>query len=141
MNSPSYGYSEQYVHGFQKRLAGSESNVAIGLSRLGYSSGWISRVGNDEFGRFVIREVRAEGVDVSRVRIDPDYPTGIIFKDIREGNETKVYYYRKGSTASFMSPEDIDSEYLGSSKIFHITGITPALSASCLDTMWEAISA
>lgn len=137
--SPDQSGPLRYVHGFRKRLAGSESNVAIGLSRLGHSSGWISRVGDDEFGKFVIREVRAEGVDVSRVRTDPDYPTGIMFKEIREGNETKVYYYRKGSAASFMSPEDIDSEYLGSSKILHITGIIPALSASCLDTMWKAI--
>lgn len=129
-----------YVHNFSKRIAGAESNVAVGLVRLGHTCGWISKVGADEFGRFILREVRAEGVEVSQVSFHESAPTGIMFKEILEGKETRVYYYRRNSAASLMTPDDLNREYLAVAKILHITGITPALSQSCLDTVLEAIS-
>lgn len=51
----------RYVHSFQKSIAGAESNVAIALARLGYSTGWFSRLGNDEFGSYILSVVRGEG--------------------------------------------------------------------------------
>ncbi len=137
--SPGQNGPLRYVDSFKKRIAGAESNTAIALSRLGHSCGWISKIGDDEFGQFILREIRAEGVDVSRVRIDENAPTGIMFKEIFDGMETRVYYYRKGSAASMLRPEDIDPEYIRNAKILHITGITPALSISCLETIWSSI--
>ena len=67
----------RYASRFQRRAAGAESNVAIGLARLGVGTGWVSRVGDDELGRYVCAAVRGEGVDVSHVELDPDRPTGI----------------------------------------------------------------
>lgn len=129
----------RYINEFHKRLAGSESNVAIGLCRLGHTAGWISRLGQDEFGQYILKELRGEGVDVSQVKIDEQAPTGIMFKEIRSGYETRVSYYRKGSAASQMNKEDLDQEYIGKAKILHITGITPALSPTCRDTVYRAI--
>lgn len=130
----------RYIHHFSKRIAGAESNVAIGLARLGHSSGWIGNVGEDEFGEFVVREIRAEGVDVSRVRKVKDAPTGIMFKELNEGRETKVTYYRRLSAASRMVPDELDREYIRGARLLHISGITPALSSSCLETVFEAAS-
>ncbi len=62
---------------------GAESNAAIGLVRLGVSAGWVSRVGDDEFGHYVRAAVRGEDVDVSHVGLDPDRPTGIMIKELR----------------------------------------------------------
>jgi len=129
----------RYINEFYKRLAGSESNVAIGLCRLGHTVGWISRVGHDEFGQYIIKELRGEGVDVSQVKIDEQAPTGIMFKEIRTSRETRVTYYRKGSAASRMTEKDLDTSYISGAKILHITGITPALSSSCCDTIYRAI--
>jgi 2-dehydro-3-deoxygluconokinase len=56
----------RYASRFQRRAAGAESNVAIGLARLGVSAGWVSRLGDDEFGHYVCTAVRGEGVDVAR---------------------------------------------------------------------------
>lgn len=137
--SPMQSGPLRYVHNFQKRIAGAESNVAIGICRLGHSSGWISKVGEDEFGKYLLREIQAEGVDVSRVKTTKLGPTGVMFKEIGEARETKVYYYRRGSAASLMTPEDLDPDYIKSAKILHLTGITPALSPNCLDTVREAI--
>ncbi len=140
MFSPGQNGPLNYVHSFYKRIAGAESNLAIGLVRLGHSCGWISKVGKDEFGKFVVREIRAEGVDVSRVKSSENASTGIMFKEISEGMETKVSYYRKNSAASQMIPEDLDAEYIAGAKILHITGITPALGTNCLETVLKAIS-
>jgi 2-dehydro-3-deoxygluconokinase len=129
----------RYVQQFRKRIAGSESNVAVGLCRLGHAAGWISRVGRDEFGKFILKELRGEGVDVSHVIEDEYAPTGIMFKEFRSGRETRVTYYRKGSAASFMTEEDLDEEYISKANILHITGITPALSPGCLKALEAAV--
>lgn len=139
MFSPDQNGPLRYVQRFQKRIAGSESNVAIGLVRLGHPTAWISRIGNDEFGEFLLREIRGEGVDVSMVKIDPEAPTGLMFKEVHPGGETRVTYYRKGSAASRLSTADLDHSYFQTARLLHLTGITPALSKSCLDVIYEAI--
>lgn len=124
-----------YATTFGKKLAGAESNVAVGVSKLGHKSGWISKLGKDELGRFALREVRGEGVDTSCVICTEDAKTGVMFKQVLPGNETSVTYYRSDSAASTMCPSDIDVEYVKSAKILHISGVTPALSKSCRDTV------
>ena len=127
------------VNGFTKSLGGSESNVAIALARLGHEVGWFSKVGNDEFGRYIINSIRAEGVDVSRVKIDTTKSTGILFKERYQNPNPNVYYYRKDSAASSINTDDIDEEYLKSAKILHVTGITPAISKTALEAVLHAI--
>ena len=61
---------------FTKRVAGADLNVAIGLSRLGFRVGWMSRVGRDSFGGYVLDTLAREGIDASCVTVDPRYPTG-----------------------------------------------------------------
>jgi hypothetical protein len=81
-------------------IAGSESNVAIGLARLGHVVAWIGRVGEDELGELVLRTLRAEGVDVSHARREAGAPTGLMIKERRVGAVTRVHYYRAGSAGS-----------------------------------------
>jgi 2-dehydro-3-deoxygluconokinase len=128
----------RYASRFQRRAAGAESNVAIGLAHLGVEAGWISRVGDDEFGRYVCATVRGEGVDVSRVELDPDRPTGIMIKELRPVGKSRVLYYRSGSAASALSPQTLPTAYLRSARHLHLTGITPALSPSCADAALTA---
>ena len=61
----------RYVQNFGIRTAGAESNVAVGLAKLGLEAAWVSRLGTDEFGCFIRNQLRAEGVDCSRVIYDP----------------------------------------------------------------------
>ena len=68
------------VQSFSKRIAGADTNVAIGLARLGFRVGWVSRLGADSFGRFVRKAVEAEGVDTSQVEVDPQRSTGFMLK-------------------------------------------------------------
>jgi 2-dehydro-3-deoxygluconokinase len=123
---------------FRRYIAGAESNVAIGLSRLGQRSGWFSRVGDDDFGRAVVFRVRGEGVDTSQVKIDPAAPTGMVIRERREMGPIEQVYYRRGSAASRLMPEDLDAGYIAQARFLHLTGITPALSASCRETVFAA---
>jgi 2-dehydro-3-deoxygluconokinase len=120
----------RYVADYRLKMGGTESNMAIALARLGVDVGWFSRVGDDEMGRFVVHNVRGEGVDTSRVIVDTGAPTV---------GSTTVYYYRHGSAASRMEPSDLDEAYLTGSRWIHVTGITPALSENCRETVERAI--
>jgi 2-dehydro-3-deoxygluconokinase len=122
-----------------KGMAGAESNVAIGLARLGHRVAWLSCLGDDGFGRFIYKTLRGEGVDVSRVQFDPRYPTGIYFKEKAGGGRTNVQYYRRASAASTLGPEDVRLGEFPGAKILFVTGITPALSESCRAAVFSAI--
>jgi 2-dehydro-3-deoxygluconokinase len=128
----------RHAPGLELKIGGAESNLAIALSRLGISAGWVSLLGDDEPGRLVLDRVRGEGVDTSMVRLVPDLPTGLYLRE-HVGQETRVYYYRRGSAASTMSGSTFDPGYLRGAEFLHLTGITPALSAECRDfVLWAA---
>lgn len=115
---------------FHKRIAGADSNVAIGLSRLGFNVAWLSRVGADSFGRFVVDTLKAEGLDCRFVETDPAHPTGFQLKSLEEhGADPRVEYFRRGSAASRLSVNNIAPALL-KARHLHATGIPPALSAS-----------
>lgn len=128
----------RHVRMFQKHIAGAEFNLAIGAARLGISTGWISRVGQDEFGTEIRTILQGEGVDVSQVGLS-DRPTGLYFKEYSAFAEPEVFYYRSGSAASTLGPDDIDPAYIQSARVLHLTGITPLLSAGCQAAVWKAI--
>ncbi|WP_256735270.1 PfkB family carbohydrate kinase, partial [Variovorax sp. dw_954] len=86
--------------GFHKRTAGAETNVAIGLARLGLKVGWASRLGTDSMGRSLIASMKGEGIDCSHVICDPAQRTGFQFKGrVTDGSDPPVEYHRKGSAA------------------------------------------
>src|SRR5699024_1673197 len=101
--------------------------------------GWISRLGNDEFGLYIRNSIRGEGVDTSHVIFDSKKPTAVFFKEKQVNADSKIFYYRKDSAASMIRPSDIDELYVSKAKIFHLTGITPALSDTCYKTVFRAI--
>jgi 2-dehydro-3-deoxygluconokinase/2-dehydro-3-deoxygalactonokinase len=130
----------RYAKYFEVHVAGSEANTLVGLRKLGYSCGFISRVGDDEFGMMILNVLRGEGVDISRVKVDVEAPTGLYFiqRHFPIPGKSTVFYYRSGSAASRMNVEDVDEEYIEGSKALFITGITPALSRSCFEAVDKA---
>ncbi len=113
-------------------VAGAESNVAIALCRLGTTAGWISRLVDTPLGRRIVNELRAHGVDVSRVLWAPDGRIGIYF--LEQGippRQHRIIYDRAQSAVALLNPDEIDWEYVRSARLIHLTGITPALSAGC----------
>lgn len=128
----------RYVAGYGIRTAGAESNTAVGAAKLGVQAAWISRLGADEFGQYIRNQLRAEGVDCSGVKFDPEHRTGVMFKQTGSG-ETSVFYYRENSAASHLAPQDLAEEPFRDCRILHLSGITPVLSDSCRETADAAI--
>lgn len=128
------------VRTWTRTVGGAESNVACHLAGLGVASAWVSAVGDDAFGRAVVDFVAGYGVDVSRVRVDPDRPTGLYLKE-SDAAGSPVRYYRRGSAASAMGRELVAELPLNGVRIVHTSGITPALSDSCLALVRELLAA
>ena len=119
------------VDQFMKRVAGAELNVATGLARLGLKVGWVSRVGNDSFGQFVLDTLKKEGIETAGVTIDDRYPTGFQLKSkVTDGTDPIVEYFRKGSAASHLSVEDFNPIWFTAARHLHLSGVAAALSAS-----------
>lgn len=123
---------------FDLSFGGAESNVAIGLSRLGVSATWVSRLGQDSVGDLIRRELRAEGVHVV-AEVDSSAPTGFMLKERRSIDRTNVMFYRRGSAASAMGSADIAAAPIAGAELLHLTGIFPALSESTRIATFSAI--
>lgn len=120
-------------------LAGAESNVAVGVARLGHRAAFAGRVSADELGLFLLRQLRAEGVDVAYVVRDPHRPAGLMFLERRTADLTRVIYQRAGSAGSALTVDDLRPALAAGARVLHLTGITPALSDSArAATEWAA---
>jgi 2-dehydro-3-deoxygluconokinase len=114
-------------------VGGAESNVAIGLTRLGLDVTWISAVGQDLFGR-VIREVLAEqGVRVL-ADTDPGRKTGMMFKTPVPNSDPFVQYARSDSAASELVFSDEMGSHLAHAGWIHLSGILAAISSTGRET-------
>ena len=127
------------VEHYTRSLAGAETNVATGLARLGHSTGWIGRVGDDPFGRFIHTALSSTGIDTGHVTIDPDAPTGFQIKSHAGGGDPEVVYFRKNSAGSRLSWDPTLEGYIGAARHLHVTGIPLALSPSTRDFAFRAV--
>jgi 2-dehydro-3-deoxygluconokinase len=125
---------------YRQGFGGDTSNAVIAASRQGARTAYLSRVGDDHFGRMLLDLWRDEGVDVSAVASDPQAPTGLYF--VNHGPQGHAFsYLRAGSAASRMQPQTMDLRAIGDTQWLHVSGISQAISASACDTVLAAIEA
>jgi 2-dehydro-3-deoxygluconokinase len=123
---------------FARVTAGAELNVAIGLARLGLRVGYLSRLGDDSFGRFLVSALDREGIDRRMVAIDPAHPTGFMLKSRSDdGSDPKIEYFRRGSAASQVQAGQFDAGYCASARHLHLTGIYVGVSSSTREAVFE----
>ena len=118
-------------------IGGAESNVAIGVARLGGAAHWLGRVGPDAAGDLIERRLRGEGVTTTAIR-DEAF-TGLMVRYRRSGELTHVDYHRAGSAGSRLTAADLPVATLESAKVVHVTGITPALSDTARAAVFHAV--
>jgi 2-dehydro-3-deoxygluconokinase len=127
----------EYARGFTLAIGGAESNVAIGVARLGGTATWLGRIGPDATGDLIERRLRGEGVHTMAIR-DEAF-TGLMVRYRRTGELTHVDYHRAGSAGSRLCATDVPAAVLESAGVVHVTGITPALSDSARAALFQAV--
>lgn len=137
---PNFQRLEQ-TDSFKVTVGGAELSVATNVSRLGLSSAWVSKLPVNPMGRMIANKAREQGVDTSHVVWTEDGRAGLYFVEFGSTpRATTVIYDRKDSAASQLRPGEIDWEkILKGTKLFHTSGITPALSQGCREATIEAI--
>jgi 2-dehydro-3-deoxygluconokinase len=125
---------------FTEHTAGAETNVAVGLSRLGLRVGWASHLGDDAMGRSLLANFKREGLDCSHVTLCAGQHTGYMRKGrVDDGSDPPIEYHRQGSAASRIRPDDVDWHWFSHARHLHVTGVFAALSPSTLATTVHAM--
>lgn len=125
---------EQFIVGW----GGDTSNFAVAASRSGGKVAYITRLGQDEFGRSFLNLWAREGIDTRLVEQDPDGYTGFYFITRKE-NRHDFTYYRKESAASHMRPESLPLDEIRQARLLHVTGIAQGISDSSARTIETAL--
>ena len=110
------------VASFAKYLGGSSANIAAGSARLGLATSMISRVGDEQFGRFLIQALQKEGCDTSQISIDPERLTGLAILALRNEKEFPLLFYRDHCADMALRAEDVSQDHIAKAKALLITG-------------------
>ncbi len=128
------------VNQFSKGLAGAEVNVGIGLSRLGHPISFLTKLSNDEMGKYIFNCLQKEKFDLSYTLLDEQKPMGIMFKNKVKNGDPETMYYRNGSAVTTLSVKDVEAIDFKQLKVLHLTGIPIALSESLRETIFYLIN-
>ncbi|WP_066188423.1 sugar kinase [Gracilibacillus timonensis] len=129
----------KFVNGFHKHIAGAELNLVTGCARLGLETGYITHLGNDEFGKSIRTFIKGEGIDATEIKLVDRYPTSLNFKEIMEDGSVKTFYYRDKSPTLTMTPDGLNEAYIKQAKVLHVTGIFPAIGGQNTNVLLRAL--
>jgi 2-dehydro-3-deoxygluconokinase len=126
--------------GYLQGFGGDTSNMIVAAARSGARAAYVTRLGEDAFGRMFLELWTKEGVDARGVAIDPAAPTGVYFvKHGPQGHEFS--YLRAGSAASRLAPANLPLEVIRAARCVHASGISMAISAGAADAVLAAFDA
>ena len=118
------------VPGYSLAVAGAEFNVATGTARLRHQVAYLTKLGDDPFGKLISRTLQQNGIDNSLVIYSKERSTGFMLKSKVSKGDPEIFYFRKGSAASTLSVEDVEKIDFTKFTHIHLTGILPALTES-----------
>jgi fructokinase len=104
---------------FMKAPGGAPANVAVGLARLGVSSAFMGKVGDDAFGHFLVNTLAEAGVDIGPVRFSSEARTALAFVSLRSDGEREFMFYRHPSADMLFAPADVDADVIRNAKLLH----------------------
>lgn len=138
LGEPLLEFNQQPDGNYLPGHGGDTSNCAIAAARQGARVGYVTRIGDDTFGASFMDLWQREGVDTTTVIRAKDAPTGVYF--VTHGPAGHEFsYFRAGSAAARMTPEDLPARALEGARILHVSGISQAISDSAADTVFAAI--
>ncbi len=127
------------VKDYSLNVAGAEFNVATGIARLGHRASYVTKLGNDPFGKLIENSIKANGIDSSLVKFSDTERTGFMLKGKVSKGDPQIFYFRAGSAASTLNEKDVEAIDFSKYSNLHITGITAALSESTLKAVYKMI--
>lgn len=125
------------IKDFSFDVAGADYNVAVGMRRLWHDVRYVTKVGDDPFGRRILAGMRINGISTADISVVDNMRTGFMLKGKNRSGDPEIFYARRDSAASTMSTADMESVDLSDISYLHLTGITAALSDSCLDATFK----
>ena len=135
-----HGQSLANVTEVDLHTGGSEANTAVALARLGMKTAWVSRLTDNALGRRIGSDIARHGVDTRAVIWTPKDRVGTYYVEYATApRSSSVLYDRRNSAISRLKPEELNWEFLLNTRILHLTGITPALSPTCMQAVAEAV--
>lgn len=130
----------RFNHTFERTLGGAELNVAIAASRLGLNTTFYSKIGSDEFGKFVINTLRGEGINTDYIELCSDNNTSVYFKQINADGTGKSFYYRDNAPIKKLNTKDVLNIDLSNIDYLHISGVFVALLNEKIDVIQQLLS-
>jgi len=132
----------EQTHLFKVGVSGAELNTATGLAHLGLRTAWVSRLVDNPLGRMIANKAREQNVDTSHILWAKEGRVGLYYYEMGASTRaSQVIYDRQNSAISQLKPGEIDwATILKGARAFHISGITPALSSSCMAASQEAVA-
>ncbi len=127
------------VTGYDIAVAGAEFNVAIGMSRLEHNVTYLTRLGDDPFGRLIANTLTENKIGSEFISYSQERPTGFMLKSRVSVGDPEIFYFRKNAAASTLSKEEIDQVDFSNYNYLHLTGILPALSMETRETTFYLI--
>lgn len=122
----------KHVHMFEKFVGGSPANIAVGVTRHGLKAGFLGKVSNDQFGDFVVDYFNEQGIDTSHItRCKGGEKLGLTFTEMLSSKESSILMYRNCVADMQLDVNDIDEDYIRSTKAILISGTALAESPSC----------
>src|ERR1022692_1081181 len=109
---------------FRRAAGGAPANVAVGLARLGVETAFVSKVGADEFGKFLRTTLEREGVDTSGLITTKQAPTGLAFVSLAKDGERTFAFYRDPCADTLLAPEDLRERPWRGAQVFHYGSIS-----------------
>lgn len=133
----------EQAYSLDVEIGGAELNTAVGLSRLGRTAAWVSRLTNNPLGRLISNRARATGVATKHILFTDTNRVGVYFLEVGAAPRASgIVYDRTGSAMANIAPGMVDwAKVFAGSTWFYVTGITPALSGSAAEATLEALAA
>jgi 2-dehydro-3-deoxygluconokinase len=142
LSPPNFRRLEQ-ARSLDVQVGGAELNTAVALARLGRSSAWVSRLTDNPLGRLIANQAREAGVSTEHILWTSDDRVGLYFLEFGAApRASSVLYDRKGAAIANLQPGAIAwGKVFRGTRWFHVTGITPGLSAAAAEVTREALQA
>lgn len=133
------GVTLQAAPAFEKAAGGAPANVAMGLARLGVTSGFIGRVGDDPFGHFLAETLATGGVDVSQLGFERRARTGLAFVSLTADGDRDFVFFRHPSADMLLSPGHINPNYVRDARII-VYGSIGLIAEPCRSAVFKALA-